>query len=178
MAFKNSTGQLFVANCSRQLGKSFWSVCKAIEQAIKKPNSQVRYGAAFHSDLTEFIIPAFEKVLEDAPPQVRGKYKSQGSAYVFPNGSRIKLVGLDRNPDGLRGNTLDLIVLDECGFVDGLDYVYKSVILPATTHRPDARVIMASTPPATPAHAFVDYAQRAESEGGYAKFTIYDNTIS
>ncbi len=40
--FKKSTGQLFVGNCSRQFGKSFWAVCKAIEQAIKVPKSQIR----------------------------------------------------------------------------------------------------------------------------------------
>ncbi|WP_374028326.1 terminase large subunit domain-containing protein [Bdellovibrio bacteriovorus] len=175
--FKEAKNQLFVGNCSRQFGKSFWAVCKAVEQAIKVPKSQIRYGAAFQSDLVDFIIPAFEKVMEDCPPAIKGKYKSQGSSFNFPNGSKIKLVGLDKNPNGLRGNTLDLIVLDECGFVANLDYIYKSVIIPATTHRPNAKIILISTPPSTPAHAFVDYCQRAEAEGGYACFTIYDNPM-
>lgn len=176
-AFRESKTPLFVGNCSRQWGKSFWAVCKAVEQAIKKPKSQIRYGAAFHSDLVEFIIPAFEKVLDDCPSSIRGKYRKSGSSYVFPNESKIKLVGLDKNPNGMRGNTLDLIILDECGFVSNLDYVYKSVIVPATTHRPDAKIILISTPPATPAHAFVDYCQKAEIEGGYATFNIYDNPM-
>jgi hypothetical protein len=145
--------------------------------AIKKPKAQIRYGAAFQTDLVDFIIPAFDKVMQDCPASIKGKYVSKGSNYLFPNGSRIKLVGLDKNPNGLRGNTLDLICLDECGFVSNLDYIYKSVIIPATTHRPDAKIIMISTPPATPAHPFVDYAQRAEIEGSYAKFTIYDNPM-
>lgn len=174
---KASKGQLFVANCSRQWGKSFWAVCKAVEQAIKQPKSQIRYGAAFQSDLVDFIIPAFDKVMEDCPESIKGKYKSKGSHYVFPNGSKIKLVGLDKNPNGLRGNTLDLIILDECGFVANLDYIYKSVIIPATTHRPNAKIILISTPPATPAHSFIDYAQRADLEGSYACFTIYDNPM-
>jgi hypothetical protein len=72
---------------------------------------------------------------------------------------------------------LDLIILDEVGFTSNLDYIYKSVIIPATTHRPDAKIILISTPPSTPAHAFLDYAQRAEVEGGYAMFTIYDNPM-
>lgn len=176
-AMTSAPGQLFVGNCSRQMGKSFWAVCKAIEQAIKHPKSQIRYGAAFQSDLVDFIIPAFEKVLEDCPASIKGKYKTQGSKFVFPNGSEIKLVGLDKNPNGLRGNTLDLIILDECGFVSNLDYIYKSVIIPATTHRPNAKIILISTPPATPAHAFVDYALRAEQAGSYAMFTIYQNPL-
>lgn len=173
--FKASTKTLFVGNCSRQFGKSYWAVCKAIEQAIKKPKSQIRYGAAFHADLVEFIIPAFDKVMEDCPANIKGKFKTSGTSYVFPNGSRIKLVGLDKNPNGLRGNTLDLIIIDECGFVSNLEYLYKSVITPAILHRPEAKVIFISTPPATPAHPFVDYCQKAELEGGYAMFTIHDN---
>lgn len=175
--FKQSPNQLFVGNCSRQFGKSFWAVCKAVEQAIAHPKSQIRYGAAFHTDLVEFIIPAFDKVMEDCPKSIKGVYKSTGTKYVFPNGSQIKLVGLDKNPNGLRGNTLDLIILDEVGFTNNLDYIYKSVIIPATTHRPDAKIILISTPPSTPAHAFLDYAMRAEAEGGYAMFTIYDNPM-
>lgn len=175
--FKETKNQLFVGNCSRQFGKSFWAVCKAVEQALKKPKSQIRYGAAFQSDLVDFIIPAFDKVMEDCPEQIKGKYKSQGSCFVFPNGSKIKLVGLDKNPNGLRGNTLDLIILDECGFVSNLDYIYKSVIIPATTHRPEAKIVLISTPPSTPAHAFLDYVQKAELEGGYAMFTIYNNPM-
>lgn len=175
--FKQTKGQLFVGNCSRQLGKSYWAVVKAVEQAIKKPKSQIRYGAAFHTDLIDFIIPAFDKILEDCPPAIRGKYRSSGTSFIFPNGSRIKLVGLDKNPNGLRGNTLDLIILDECGFVSNLDYIYRSVIIPATTHRPDAKIILISTPPSTAAHPFIDYAQRAELEGSYAKYTIYDNPM-
>lgn len=175
--FKESLSPLFVGNCSRQFGKSFWAVCKAIEQALKKPKSQIRYGAAFHSDLVEFIIPLFDKILEDCPASIKGRYKNSGTSYIFPNGSKIKLVGLDKNPNGLRGNTLDLIILDECGFVAKLDYIYKSVIIPATMHRPEARVILISSPPATPAHDFIEYAQKAETEGGYACFTIHDNPL-
>lgn len=175
--FNSSNNQLFVANIARQWGKSYWAVVKALEQAIKQPKSQIRYGAAFQEDLTSFIIPAFDKVLEDCPKSIAPKYKVQGSEYVFPNGSRIKLVGVDKRPNGLRGNTLDLIILDECGFITNLDYIYKSVIIPATTHRPNAKIILISTPPNTPAHAFRDYCQKAELEGGYSTFSIYDNPL-
>ena len=96
---------------------------------------------------------------------------------MFPNDSIIKLVGLDKNPNGLRGNTLDLIIIDECGFVGNLDYVYKSVIIPATTHRPEAKIILISTPPSTPAHSFLDYAQKAEQEEAYRMFTIFENPM-
>lgn len=173
--FTEAKGQLFVGNCSRQWGKSYWAVVKANEIAIRNPKAQIRYGAAFQSDLVDFIIPAFEKVIEDAPAKC--KPRKVGNFYIYPNGSRIKLVGLDKNPNGLRGNTLDLIIIDECGFVGNLDYIYKSVIIPATLHRPQCKIIFISTPPSTPAHPFVDYVQKAESEGSYVKLDIYTNPL-
>lgn len=175
--FNDTKGQLFVGNCSRQLGKSFWGVTKCIEQALKHPKSQIRYGAAFQSDLVDFIIPAFHKILEDCPPSICPKYKVQGSKWVFPNGSEIKLCGLDKSPNSLRGNTLDLLCLDEVGFVSNLDYIYKSVIIPATTHRPNAKIILISTPPNSPDHPFTDYCNKARNEGGYAEFNIYTNPL-
>ncbi len=173
--YNESTNMLFVGNCSRQFGKSYWAVKKAEEIARKFPNSQIRYGAAFQSDLVDYIIPAFHKIEEDCPDDLKSKYLKAGSRIEFPNGSIIKLVGLDKNPDGLRGNTLDLIILDEVAFVSNLDYIYKSIVVPATMHRPNAKVIMISTPPSTPAHDFCDYVQKAQVEGGYVELDIYQN---
>lgn len=175
--FKEVSRQLFVANISRQWGKSYWAVTKAISQALESKGSKIKYGTAFQTDLLEFILPAFEKVLEDCPPSLRPTYKSQRSRYEFPNGSQIKLVGLDKSPNSLRGNVIDLIIIDEAGFVTNLDYLYSSVIIPATTHRPNCKIIMISTPPSTPAHPFGDFVQKAEIEGGYACLNIYSNPL-
>lgn len=176
-AFRSIKGQLFVGNCARQFGKSFWAVTLAIEAAYANPKQQIRYGAAFQTDLVEFIIPAFDKVLEDCPEGIQPTFLRGRNTYVFPNGSRIKLVGVDKNPNGLRGNSLDLVILDECGFIEKLEYIYKSVLIPATTHRPNCKIIMISTPPSTPAHPFVDFVERAIAENCYAEFNIYQNPL-
>ncbi len=173
--FKTAPGQLFVCNISRQWGKSYWAVSKCIELALAKPKARIKYGTAFQTDLTEFILPTFDIVLADCPKSIKPRYKTHGSKWVFPNGSEIKLVGLDKSPNSLRGNVIDLIVIDEAGFVDNLQYVYSSVIVPATLHRPNCRIIFISTPPQTPAHAFVDFCLRAETEGAYVKLDIYSN---
>lgn len=169
--------QLFVGECARQFGKSYLEVVEAIEIAIRKPQAKIKIATAFHTDLVEFIIPAFHQVLADCPYRLLPVYKSQKSKFIFPNGSEIKLIGLDRKPNGLRGTVIDLIILDEAGFISGLNYIYQSVIIPATTHRPDCKVLVFSTPPATPAHEFLDYVQKAEAEGGYIRLTIYDNPM-
>jgi len=175
--FNKCPGQLFVGNVARQFGKSYWAVSKCLELAIKRPTSRIKYATAFQTDLTEFIIPTFNAVLGDCPESIKPKYKVQGSKWVFSNGSEIKLVGLDKSPNSLRGNVIDLIVIDEAGFVDQLQYVYSSIIVPATLHRPHCKIIFISTPPATPAHPFGDFIQLAESQSSYVKLDIYQNPL-
>lgn len=169
--------QLFVTECSRQFGKSYFWVAYILEFAHKNPNSKIKLGTAFYTDLIEFIMPAFEAVMEDCPEYLRAKFRTSGTKFICHNGSEIKLVGLDRNPNGLRGNVIDLIVLDEAGFITNLDYLYKSVIMPATTHRPNCKVVFSSSAPSTPAHPFLDYVQKADLEDAYCKMTIYQNPM-
>lgn len=177
-AFDKRIGQLFVGECARQLGKSIFEAILALEKAFSKPKAKVKIGTAFQTDLLEFIIPAFDLVMEDCPEDLRPIFKVQGSKYILPhNKSEIKLVGLDRKPNGLRGTVIDLIILSEAGFISNLHYLFKSVIIPATTHRPDCAIVMLTTPPETPAHEFLDYVQKAEYEGSYIKLTIYDNPL-
>jgi hypothetical protein len=169
--------QLFVNECARQFGKSYFWVTFALEFAQAFPGVKIKYGTAFYSDLIEFIMPTFDTVMDDCPDDIRPKWRVTGSKFIAHNDSEIKLVGLDKNPNGLRGNVIDLIILDEAGFITNLDYLYKSVIIPATTHRPNCRVVFSSTPPSTPAHSFLDYVEKAEYEGSYVKMTIYDNPM-
>lgn len=177
-AYDQSKNQLFVGECARQFGKTVFEAVIALEKAFSKPKAKVKIGTAFHTDLLEFILPAFDFVMSDCPQDLRPIYKVQGSKFILRhNKSEIKLVGLDRKPNGLRGTVIDLIILSEAGFISNLHYLFKSVIIPATTHRPDCRVVMLSTPPETPAHEFLDYVQKAEYEGGYIKLTIYDNPL-
>lgn len=173
-AFKATQSFLYVSLVARQTGKSYLWVCVAIETCIKKPNARVRYGTAFQKDLEEFIKPIFEQVCEDAPRWIKPKYESKGSKYKFNNGSEIKLVGLDLHPDGLRGNALDLVVIDEAGFVSNLRYVF-SIVIAMLRHRPQLRVIMSSTPSETPDHEFTEFVQEAEKEGNLFKATIDDD---
>lgn len=177
-AFRNLKRQLFVAECARQFGKSFWLVCKETEVCLQKRHARAKLGTAFHTDLIEFIMPAFDTILQDCPKRYLPRFMKQQSKWVFPEtGAELKLVGLDRKPNGLRGNAIDIIGVDEAGFVSKLDYLYRSVIIPATTHRPDCKVILASSSPNTPAHPFLDFVQKAEFEGSHSKFTIYDNPM-
>lgn len=175
--FERLPGSIIVLNISRQYGKTTFLAGKAVATAIRNPANRIRIGAAFETDLTEFIEPAFEWVLKSCPEDLRPVYNQQKKRFTFHNGSTIKLVGLDRKPNGLRGNTIDLIGLDEAGFINRLGYLYDSVIVPLTTHRPNARIIFQSTPPESPDHEFWDFVDRAKLEGSYAEFTIDENPM-
>lgn len=172
------TGQLFVGECARQFGKTFLEVLLAVEKARKKKNARIKIGTAFHTDLVEFILPAFEAVMSDCPNGLRLKYVGYKSKFIDEvTGSEIKLIGLDRKPNGMRGNQIDLMILDEAAFMMGLSYLYKSVIMPATTHRPDCDVILFSTPPKEPGHEFLDFVAKAKMEDAHCLLTIYDNPM-
>jgi len=177
-------GNFFVANCARRFGKSFWSVVKALEWAIKCPNSlpRVKIASATAKDLEEFILVAFQLVLDDCPEDIwpgwlNGYVRSKKKFVGFPNGAEIQLVGLDKNPNALRGNYADLVIVDECAYVDQLDYLYSSVIGPMTLERKNSKIIFASTPPATPEHPFQRFCNMAKESKSYIELNIYQNPL-
>lgn len=172
-SFESSPGKLFVLDCSRQLGKSTWAVTKAIECALREPGSRIRYATAFLTDLEQFIVPTFDSVLEDCPKNQYPEFSVQKSEFRFRNGSKIRLIGLDRKPNGLRGNKLRLVILDEAGYISRLSYLYQSVLIPATTHVSNARIIMASTQPEEADHDFIGFCNLAQEENSYIKLDVY-----
>ena len=172
-----ASNKLYVANCSRRFGKSFLMVLYAIERALRKPKTRIRFGAAFQTDLTEYILPAFELILEDCPNDLKPVYRTQGSKYVFQNGSEIKLFGVDKNPNSARGNAIDVVILDEAAYISNLDYLITSVVYPAQMYKKDAKLVLISTPPVSPDHDFKMYCDKAKVEGNYSEFTIYDNPM-
>lgn len=170
---EHSDTDLSVFNISRRFGKSTSCVTFCNEQAIRKPQL-ILYATAFLSDLQNFINPIFEWCLSDCPADLRPVWKASKKEYHFPNGSIIRLIGLDKNPNGLRGNAIDILVVDEAAFVKNLDYLYKSVIVPATMSRP-FKLIFPSTPPESPLHFWsAELIPKAKERGAYRELTIDD----
>lgn len=135
---------------TRRGGKTF-GVGTYCDSEARKGKIEIRYATAFQSDLIEFIKPTFDLIEQDCPDDLKAEYLESKKVYKFPNGSEIKLVGLDKNPNGLRGNGIRIIVIDEAGFISNLKYLYESVIIPATTRRKGQmheaiKIIIVSTP--------------------------------
>jgi hypothetical protein len=108
---------------------------------------------------------------------MRPKWTGQKYRYAFPNGSEIRLVGLDRKPNGLRGNKVNRLDLQEAGFISNLKHLYEYVFIPLTTHVPDAEIIMSSTQPDSPDHGFNEFCDLAMEQGCYIQLDIDQNPL-
>lgn len=172
--FEADRDPLYIPDVSRQVGKTFWALAKSDEVARANAGCQIRVGTAFKDDIKTIVIPNFKNVLATCPESIKPKYLS-GGVYRYGNGSEIHLVGLDKNPDKMRGNRLRLVVVEEAGFVDSdvLRYVFESVITFAQLRESKARTIMPSTPPEEgQEHYWCELADQCEIRGSYTKITI------
>jgi hypothetical protein len=110
--------------------------------------------------------------METCPEDLRPQWQVSKKEYRFKNGSTIKLIGLDKNPNGIRGNAIDILVGDESAFVNNLEYLYKSIIIPATMKR-RFKLIFPSTPPESPEHFWAkELIHKAQERGTYIELTI------
>jgi hypothetical protein len=168
--------KIIVWNCSRRLGKSFTLCTIALETCLKKPNALVKYCCAKQKDAKNIIRPLIREIIVSCPKELKPEFKTQDGAWVFPNGSRIELTGLDGGrAESVRGGSCDLAIIDEAGLVGDLPYIITSIILP-TTATTKGKIVLASTPPKSPNHPFITrYLNKARIEGNLVTKTIYDN---
>ena len=107
--------RIFVMDCSRRFGKDVLGINISLENALRTPGGVFVYATAFAKDINEIVIPLFQQIVADCPPQMRPVFKTahqgQSAAIHFHNKAIIRLVGIDRNPDGLRGRWADGIVI-------------------------------------------------------------------
>lgn len=172
-AWQNSDQRKFIILCSRRIGKSYFLCHQAVEAALKA-KVKCFYLTATQKDCRDIVRPLMDKILEDCPPSLKPKFLRQDSRYVFKNGSEILLWGVDKNPDGPRGQEGQLLVLDEAGFIDHLDYLVSSVLVPMTMTT-GGRILFGTTPPKQLDHPFIKFLAEAQTTGAFIKKTIYDN---
>lgn len=173
--FEANRDTTYIPEVSRQVGKTYWALAKADEIARANPGTQLRVGTAFKADIETIVRSNFRNVLSTCPDRLRPQYKASVGTYQYPNEAEIKLVGLDKNPDQMRGNRLRLVVIEEAGFVDSdvLRYVLDSVVSSAQLREADARTILPSTPPEEgQEHYWCELADACSLAGSYTKITI------
>lgn len=173
-ALQNTAARKFFLLCSRRLGKSFLLVCLAFETALRKPHARVLYLAPQQRDASDIAGDLAAQILFDCPPALRPEFNAQTKEFRFKNGSIVRLKGVNNErADYLRGGAADLVILDECGLMDNLSYVVQSVCLPMVLTT-GGKILLASTPPATPAHDSAAIYEDLASENAVVSFTLLD----
>ncbi len=174
---KSSDGSTLVWLLSRQIGKSYCLGLLGTLQCIEKPNSIVKLLTDTKLHAKTIFEPIFREIFEDCPEDMKPEYIASSYVYVFKNGSQIQLAGSDGGHcERLRGQKSDLVLVDEAGFCDNLDYNVKSILFPTTTHT-GGRIVLASTPSPEPDHDFNGFIEEAELNKLLTKKTIYDNPL-
>jgi hypothetical protein len=181
----------YLIKCARRLGKTYLLCTIAIMTCLRKNGAQVRYAAPTKVSLRKLIRPIMRKILKDCPEHLKPKFSD--NTYTFPNpelvgtgardiyegGSEIHLAGVNNgNSDDLRGTAADLFIVDEAGSVDDLHYLVHDVAMPQLLDEDldvveGRRLLIASSPPRTPAHEFTAMAREAEVDGNYSHYNIF-----
>lgn len=164
-----------VLHISRRVGKSTYLFILALEACLQKENTRVAFVAPVERRLEDYIRNISTKVLADCPKELAPEFFASSNMYKFQNGSEIWFAGSNNQSyDALRGSEFDLFLIDEAAFIDSLDDLVEGVGMP-TLFQTRGHMILSSTSPVTPAHAFKDYAERAILNESYSRYTIDDD---
>jgi hypothetical protein len=180
-AFKASKGtnSKFIVNCSRKIGKSVLGLFLGVETCIANKNALVAFIAPTVDDVQEYVRQLYDVVFATCPEPLKPRL---GKTQIrFGNGSKILFRGVGKGVgssyNNLRSFAFDLIILDEAGFSANLDEIVDGALLSTLIPR-NGNMLLLSTPPVTPDHAFKSYCDQAEMDGAYMKLTIRDSHYS
>lgn len=166
----------YVLEIARRVGKSHLLMCLATEECLRNPGARVVYLAQTQKAAREVSKKLFLPFVNGAPDDLRPTFAGLESSWEFPNGAHIDMGGAEDEAqiDRLRGGAASLVIVDEAGFTRHLKYALLDVLMPLTMTT-GGRVLIASTPPKSPGHYFIQVADSAAAVGKYAHRTIYDN---
>lgn len=173
---KQAANSKFVVNCSRKIGKSVLGMFLAAETCIQRPKALVAFIAPTIDDVQEYVRQLYDVAFASCPDELKPKLKK--TQIQFANGSKILFRGVGKGVgtsyNNLRSFAFDLIILDEAGFSANLDEIVDGALVSTLMPR-NGNMLLMSTPPVTPDHAFKGYCDQAELDGTYMKLTIRDS---
>lgn len=178
----NEGGQfarIYVLDIGRRWGKTTLRFVIRCEDCLRHPGRTYRYASAYQKNVDEIVNDISRYVLDTAPDDVRPTYGTRrgvGTGFFFPNGSVLLLVGLDQNPDGLRGRASDGDDISEAAFVRHLVSSVKNVLYAQYQGRPWARMCLESSAPLeTESDYDTTFLADSQLRQAYAYATIDDN---
>jgi hypothetical protein len=160
-------------NISRQTGKSFVAVLYAVEHCLKTKNAHVQFLASTGKQMRTILQPALKKILDDCPPDIEPRSVATDGSWHFPTTGAVLRFDND-NAENLRGRSSTLVIIDEAGFVDDLQYLVTDIINPQFIVT-KGRMVLISTPPETPDHYFKHLCDEAKLDDAYLERNVYQN---
>jgi hypothetical protein len=142
--------RVFVVKAGRQVGKTHGTSTLRVEDGLNKDGTCL-IATSTEIALKELVIPVINSIIADFPDDIRPRFFTSRwgmrAGFHFPvTGFVIKLVGIDENPDGLRGPGLKGgCNITEAAFAAKLEYAYNSIIAPQFSRYPEADAIFESS---------------------------------
>ena len=124
----------------RQTGKSWTLSVLAVWWAFRQPNQTVLVISAGDSAAKRLL--AEMRAICQHPLLAGSVVDESQTLIVLSNGSTIRSVPASERQ--IRGWSVDLLIVDEAAFID--EDLLHGAALPTTAGRPDARVVLASSP--------------------------------
>jgi hypothetical protein len=130
------------------------------------------------------LVPNAKKIFRDAPPGYAYEYRTTGNGQrehlsIPAVEATFTLVGLDKNPDGLRGPFRDVVLFTEAGYVGG-EGLYKTYVSEVQLQMQGLRhafAVFESSTPKTTDHDFnTEFKPDAQIRRAYSRKVITDNT--
>lgn len=174
---ENTDSKEFLVLCSRQFGKSFFSLVYALSFLQKNPNSKAIIFSATGKQATTIVNDNMNLLLRFAPQDFLTRQKTE-RRWVLGNGSELR-IGSIEEADASRGVNGQLIILEEgaasCSS-EQYNYALSSVIGPMLLRAQNGRLIHVTTPSTDLNHCLhTEILPRLEAKGAVARFTIFDN---
>ena len=162
--------------CARGNGKTFELLVLELETALRVKDARVLHAAPLRDDAEKIARDLMELfILGDCPREMKPEWHAGEGEYRFPTtGAVLRFRGTNNDSvERLRGFGYHLVVLDECGSMDQLAYVFG--IVKPLAERMGGKLVLATTPPKLADHEskgiFEDHVKR----GSAVTFTLLDN---
>lgn len=128
------------------------------------------------------LVPNMKKIFRDAPKGFAYEYHTTGAGehehlYIPAWETRYTLVGLDKNPDALRGPFRDVVMFTEAAFAKELYSTYVSEVQLQMQGLKHAFSVFESSKPKIVDHDWnIHFKPDAQARGAFTSMVITDNT--
>lgn len=161
---------------ARRFGKTNSILAFVEEQLRQNPGWIARWCFPDKNQAREVLTAEISKIEQDCPDHLRTRYHTTHSYYLFANGSKLFIRGVNHDRgESARGPSANIIICDEYGFWTDPAYSVDSCLYPQLENQPGHWLIKASTPPENLGHLYYDEKELAARRGEFIQKILYDN---